>query len=486
MASEVAPMRSTPIRRWLSLVGSALLVSSLLVASQTPATAEPPVCSPPVPSETQPGYLIVDPDCDLSGAPFVPLTDAAGQPLSEVFTGIRDGASFRVEVPLNWNGDLVLFAHGFRGTGTVVWVDSPSLRAYYVSRGFAWAASSYQTNGYDVGQGVSDSHALIDQFTDSTGRNADRVFMTGVSMGGHVTAVAIEHFPRSFAGAMPVCGVLGDAELFDFFLDANVTAAALAQVPITFPLQPPPEFIPAYGQTVRTQILPALGTGWGTGAPPTLNEAGQRWAGVVEQRSGGVRPGFAAAFGFWNSIPSIAPLNTVPFLFGLYPGLSGGTLNIADGNVTSNKLTLYQMDDDFRLSPAELRLNLDVLRVSRTAKPSRHLDGVPLVEGKPRMPVLSMHDIGDLFVPFSMEQVYAARALLHGRSRNLVSRAIRAIGHCDFTAGELRQGFDDLINWVDTGQRPAGDDILDRRKVAEPTFGCQFTQSTRAGYTACP
>ena len=50
--------------------------------------------------------------------------------------------------------------------------------------------------------------------------------MTGASMGGHVTAVAIEHFPRAFAGAMPYCGVLGDAELFDYFLDANVTAAA--------------------------------------------------------------------------------------------------------------------------------------------------------------------------------------------------------------------------------------------------------------------
>ncbi|GAA3289597.1 hypothetical protein GCM10020218_058620 [Dactylosporangium vinaceum] len=60
-----------------------------------------------------------------------------------------------------------------------------------------------------------------------------------------------------------------------------------------------------------------------------------RWADVVEQRSGGTRPGFDQAFAFWNALPSIPPLTTVPFLFGLYPGLTGGTENIADGNVTS-------------------------------------------------------------------------------------------------------------------------------------------------------
>ena len=113
------------------------------------------------------------------------------------------------------------------GHGTTVFVDNPSLRAHYLSRGFAWAASSYQTNGYDVGQGVRDSYALIHASRSAPGGPPAAVYMTGASMGGHVTAVAIEEHPSAFVGAMPVCGVLGDAELFDYFLDANVTAAAL-------------------------------------------------------------------------------------------------------------------------------------------------------------------------------------------------------------------------------------------------------------------
>lgn len=84
-------------------------------------------------------------------------------------------------------------------------------------------------------------------------------------------------------------------------------------------------------------------------------------------------------------------------------------------------------------------------------------------------------DIGDLFVPYSMEQLYAARVALHGQSRLFVSRAIRGVGHCDFTTTELRTAFDDLVSWVRNGVRPSGDRVLDRRAVASPTYGCRFT-----------
>ena len=50
-----------------------------------------------------------------------------------------------------------------------------------------------------------------------------------------------------------------------------------------------------------------------------------------------------------------------------------------------------------------------------------------------------MHDLGDLFVPFSMEQIYAQRVAAHGQARLFVSRAIRGVGHCDFTQYELQQ-----------------------------------------------
>ncbi|GAA2683914.1 alpha/beta hydrolase family protein [Actinoplanes palleronii] len=469
-------------RKWLAVLTTAL---ALVTALSAPASAAPVACAAPAPSTTQPGYLVFDPACDLSGAPFTPLADTAGKPLSRVLTGIRDGAAYRIEVPLRWNGQLVVYAHGYRGTGTVVYVDNPALRAHYIASGFAWAASSYATNGYDVGQGVRDSYAMIDTFRQATGRRARSVIMSGASMGGQVTAVAIERFPRAFDAAMPYCGVLGDTKLYDYFLDANVTAAALAKVPIDFPLTPPADY-PAQWRAKVGQILPALGVK--VGAPPVLTPAGRTWSDAVERRSGGDRPGFDSAFAYWNAATSLAPLNDLPFLFGLYPGLSGGTGGIAPGNVTDNRRTVYRLTDTILPTFPEFRLNAEVLRVQHTATADPGLAGIPRVEGRPSVPVLSLHDVGDLFVPFSMEQEYAQRAARNGRAGLFVSRAIRGVGHCDFTEPELAKGFDDLTTWIRTGHRPAGDAILDRRTVASATFGCRFTNGTHTVFTApaCP
>ncbi|HEX6677978.1 MAG TPA: phthalyl amidase [Actinomycetes bacterium] len=468
----------------LSLAVGALVAGSTLAVGTAGAAV---ACAAPVPSTTQPGYTVADPNCDVGTQnPFVPLTDANGNAISTVYTGITDGSAWRIEVPKHWNHDLVLWAHGFRGTGTTVFVDSHPLRQFLVQRGFAWAASSYQTNGYDVGHGVTDSHALIALFRTAVQRAPRDLYMTGASMGGHITAVEIEHYRHTFAGAMPFCGVLGDTKLFDHYLDANVTAAALTGTQIQFPptAAEGQAYAPTFDQLVLTSELPKLGSGFNTSGVQ-FTDLGRTWEAAVEQRSGGTRPGFDSAFAFWNSF-GFAPLTNIPFLFGLYPGLSGGTIGIASGNVTSNVHTVYQLDDKGSLTPQERQLNRDVLRVAATAGPTTDLSGIPGVFGDPRIPVLSMHDVGDLFVPFSMEQIYAVRAMSHHQSGLFVSRAIRGNNHCGFTAAELTRGFDDLVAWVRGGHRPAGDAILDRHQVAKETFGCRFTDGPHPEFVGVP
>ncbi|WP_430790028.1 alpha/beta hydrolase family protein [Actinoplanes sp. G11-F43] len=436
------------------IVRRAVLAATLIagILTGTPAAAAD-TCAAPAPSPTRPGYLIADPDCDLDGTPFTAL------PGARVHTGVENGAAWRIEIPRRWNGRLVVYAHGYRGTGTTVHVSDPDLREHYIDKGFAWAASSYATNGYDVDQGVRDTYALIGVFRRIL--RPKLVYISGASMGGHVTAVAIERYPRAFAGAMPYCGVLGDVELFDYFLDAGVTAAALAGVGIEFPLRPGADY-------------PARWAGQVTRIKAALTE--QAWSDVLERRSGGERPGFAGAFGYWDA----ASQGGLPFLFSVWPGLSGGTAGIASGNLTDNRRTVYRIGDTRRLTAAERELNATVLRVGRTAT-----DGVPRIAGRPPVPVLSLHGIGDLFVPFSMEQEYARRAAANGRSHLFVSRAIRDVTHCGFTAGEATRAFDDLVGWVERGRRPSGDPILDRRAVASPGFGCRFTVGTRPEFPAC-
>jgi hypothetical protein len=76
------------------------------------------------------------------------------------------------------------------------------------------------------------------------------------------------------------------------------------------------------------------------------------------------------------------------------------------------------------------------------------------------------------------QQIYAERAAARGKSDLLVQRATRDFGHCTFSPSELVSSFVDLVEWVNTDVAPAGDDLLDVNMVANPNFGCEFTDQS--------
>jgi pimeloyl-ACP methyl ester carboxylesterase len=428
------------------LIQSLAILSLLAVTVGVTGTAQAagqPFAGPP------PEYFV-----DESKLPFDGIPGLA----TDRFWGVHGAAGYRIEVPQNWNGSLVMWAHGFRGEGLELTVDNHPLRLFLIANGYAWAASSYSKNAYDVAVGVTDTHALTTLFNGIVSR-PDRVYLTGASMGGHVTGAAIEQYPDAYAGAMPICGVLGDVELFDFFLDYNQVAAALAGVETTFP----PDPVRWVGESVP-QIRSTLAAAWPLGLTPD----GQNLRALTELRSGGIRPLSDAAFIAWAD-------------FLLQFGALDGTVPRSPGVVVDNADAVYQFDTDPALSPAEQALNDAVLRVVHDpqGRAGNGAANVPVVEGTPRIPVLTLHTLGDLFVPFSMEQIYAQRVAANGRSDLLVQRAIRGVGHCDFTADEFVRGFVDLVAWVEHGIKPDGDDVLTPEVVADPFYGCTFTTETR-------
>jgi pimeloyl-ACP methyl ester carboxylesterase len=416
-----------------------------------------------------PGYFV-----DKSKLPFEAL------PGAEAYWGVKGGAGYQIEVPDNWNGSLVVWAHGFRGAGLELTVDAHPLRALLIPSGYAWAASSYDKNDYDISSGVKSSHALIKHFNGLVGKPS-QVLMTGESMGGHITAVIIEQYPKLFDGALPICGVLADHALFDYFLDFNVAAQQMGVGGSTYPIDAG-TYLFGTVPAIKSN-LEAFPGGW----PIFLNTDGTNFKSLVEIRSGGDRPNFDEAWFFWNSFPDNGSGVPGNFLFDLAVG--DGSLPRAPGSVVDNMETVYQFDADPALTPEEQELNNSIFRIAADPQTRRKqgLAQVPTITGDIDMPVLTLHNLGDLFVPVLNVVDYASRVQNEGRSDLLVQRAIRGVSHCGFTPNELGTAFLDLVDWVDNGQKPAGDNFLDPEAVADSEFGCQFTDDE--GHllaTACP
>ncbi|HEV7931247.1 MAG TPA: hypothetical protein VGP70_02815 [Actinomadura sp.] len=442
--------RSVP-RRLLHRLGSLAACTALAVAL-SPAAAAPAAAADPVPGDQPlPGHTIHNP----------PLTPAVvGGTPARVLQGVHEHAAYDIEVPPKWNGELVMWAHGYRGDGTVLTVDPPpfGLRQKLLDQGYAWAASSYYANGYDVRAGVLGTHDLATLFRDRV-RRPSRTFIVGASMGGHVIGRSLEQYPRFYAGALPMCGVLGDNALFDFFLDYNLVAQDLADIDA----YPPPA---GYPTGVVPKIQRALGLdGLRPGGPDTTNERGKQLRAITINRSGGDRPGALASFAVWKDFL---------FQFGAAP-TGDDSLAANPMKVATNLLTRYSPD-----SPEPVNRTVErVPPASPRDRLSPGLSAVPQIFGVPTAPVLSLHGLGDMFVPFSMEQAYRSDVARHGDPRLLVQRAVRTSQHCEFSDAEAGAAWDDLSAWVHRGTRPAGDDVRD---PSAADFGCRF--SDRAAYVA--
>ncbi len=403
----------------------------------------------------------------------LPFAASAGTSTTR-YWGISNGAGWRIEVPDNWNGDLVLYAHGYAGTGAQLFVGTPAfIRDYLIANRYAWAASSYRANGYVPGVGAEDTNDLVKIFKDVRLPNGKapklgRVYLYGVSMGGHVVGNMIERWrSNSFAGALPVCGVMGDNELFDFFQDMYLLAETLTgHTPI---VPTPADYYtnPQRGWLVTKTLL-------GTPFPTVLTPAGTLFKQMIENLSGGDRPVYDQGF--------VGP-NGGDFAFNF------GSAVASPGR--ENESTVYQFDTDPTLLPEEQQFNATIVRVPLDSD-IRDQNGIfntatssPALNANFKIPVLTLHTLGDLFVPFSMEQIYRRRAIEDGTSDRLVQRAIRGRGHCEFTSSEVSSAFADLVTWVVFGVTPQGDDILTPATVAAPNFGCRFTPVTHPLVPPC-
>ena len=379
---------------------------------------------------------------------FVPLPGASA------YFGQLGESVYRIEMPDVWNGDLVLYAHGFAGFGLEVSVQNPprAIREYLIANGYAWGASSFSENGYVPGIGADDTLALKLFFAQEFGQPG-RTYLAGASMGGNVVALALENHADHYDGALALCGALGGQEQIDYLVSWVAVAEYVSG--LRFPIGEP-------GAQLANVFLQDLPRELGTPQRPT--EKGVQFASVMKYFTGGPRPFFAEGF---------AEQYMVNFGLALVDPERKLLVNLA----ATNDGAVYAVDAGLGLTAEDLNAGVRRFAADPALRNAEaHPDAVPTT-GRISVPLLTLHNTGDLFVAIHMERSYREKVDAAGAGDLLVQRAIRAGGHCQFSDQELVAAFDDLVRWVEDGAKPAGEDLTGDLMNA----GLQFTNPMRPG-----
>ena len=351
------------------------------------------------------------------------------------YEGVLGNAPYLINVPPDWNGGLVIFAHGYEGEvpGTGTLHGSP-IDQHVERRGYASAASGYRAKGYRPDWFLLDLLALKAHFTDRFGMPRWTI-VYGQSMGGHVAISSLELHPEAYQGALIECGVIDGVGQIDWLYAYTAAAAYFSGLPLLD--TPRPEF----DTLVSSKWLAAMGE------PGSYTAAGKRFDSVITHLAGGDVPlrhdGLALRY-IRNLIPHV-------------PGPNGGQ---EFSRHADTRHVVYDIDPELGVDPATL--NREIQRV--VPKPgARSYDANQVfaeLTGKIRAPLMSIHEIADLWVPMRLEQDYRRRTEKAGSSQLLVQRMVRWPGHCSTENAVREAAFNDLVTWIETGARPKGDDVF--------------------------
>jgi pimeloyl-ACP methyl ester carboxylesterase len=390
-----------------------------------------------------------------------PAAAFASGPARTITGTLRDGATYLLQVPANWNGTLVLYSHGYVTPGSpnpAMDVGDPVTGAWLLSNGYALAGSSYATTGWAIQQAIPDQLSTLNTFDRRVGTPV-RTIAWGHSLGGMITAALLQVAPDRFAAALPMCGVVaGGVGTWNVALDSALAVQQLL------------------GPTSGLQVVNITDPTANLGIAETLLAAAQTTP------QGRARIALASALGdipgwFDPASPEPAPTDYAaqeanqflwetevdgPFAYALRAELearAGGNVSWTAGVNFYNQL---KQSSDYKevqalYAAAGMNLSADVatLQNATPIPPDRsaigYLTKYITFNGDLDRPVLTLHTTGDGLVINQDEQAYRNVAEDAGDAQMLREGYVSRAGHCTFTPAETIAAFETLIHRVDTG-----------------------------------
>jgi pimeloyl-ACP methyl ester carboxylesterase len=145
----------------------------------------------------------------LALALLAPVAVAAAGTVS-LRTGEIDGAHYAIARTGEWNGNVLILAHGYRPEDAPLKADlrvSDPPYARLLAEGWLLATSSYRRNGIVVRDAIADINALRDHIDQSEGAPS-LVLLMGESMGGAIVVLIAENEPDRYHGAVAIGAAL--------------------------------------------------------------------------------------------------------------------------------------------------------------------------------------------------------------------------------------------------------------------------------------
>jgi len=332
--------------------------------------------------------------------------------------GALKDVPYRVEIPPNWNGDLVLLLHGYEPKGMPRATPWPQNEAapIFLGMSYAVAASAYSSQGWAVAEAVPDTEQLRAYFVNKYGV-PHHTYLVGFSLGGHVALASLEQHGAEYSGALSLCGV--NVPATTAFNDAIMTS--LVAFDYLFP--------------------DALGLGPGglvdPTSPPIVDPAAleaalqknETAASALSQRLEVPRPALAGALTLNYMV-----LDEMQARAGGFP--------------VDNRATVYAGFGD------DAAFNKGVRRYAGDAAAMRYLDEKSNLTGRIAKPLVIQSNNDDPTVPKRLNAIYPSLVTAAGHANDLAVLPPVGQGHCGFSPEQTSAAFVTLTDWVTKGRHP--------------------------------